>query len=56
MHHISYVTGVESANQVEDSVVKKCLQECEDAGVKWIMHHAKFDMRVMFNKLGVLVS
>ena len=56
MHHISYVTGVESANQVEDSVVKKCLQECEDAGVKWIMHHAKFDIRVMFNKLGVLVS
>lgn len=56
MHHISYVTGVESANQVEDSVVKKCLQECEDSGVKWIMHHAKFDMRVMFNKLGVLVS
>ena len=56
MHHISYVTGVESANQVEDSVVKKCLQECEDAGVKWIMHHAKFDIRVMFNKLGVLVK
>ena len=56
MHHISYVTGVESANQVEGSVVKKCLQECEDAGVKWIMHHAKFDIRVIFNKLGVLVS
>ena len=56
MHHISYVTGVESANQVEDSVVRKCLQECEDAGVKWIMHHAKFDMRVLFNKLKVMVS
>lgn len=56
MHHISYVTGVESANQVEDSVVRKCLQECEDAGVKWIMHHAKFDIRVLFNKLKVMVS
>jgi|LSQX01.1.fsa_nt_gb DNA polymerase I-like protein with 3'-5' exonuclease and polymerase domains len=56
MHHISYVTGVESANQVEDSVVRKCLQECEDAGVKWIMHNAKFDIRVLFNKLNVTVS
>lgn len=56
MHHISYVTGMESANQVGDSVVKKCLQECEDAGVKWIMHNAKFDMSVLFNKLKVMVN
>ena len=56
MHHISYMTGAESANQVEDSVVRKCLQECEDAGVKWIMHNAKFDIRVLFNKLNVMVS
>ena len=53
MHHISYVTGIESGNQVKDDVLKKCLQECEESGTKWIMHNAKFDTRVIYNKLGV---
>lgn len=53
MHHVSYVTGVQSANQVEDKVVRECLQKCEDANVKWVFHNAKFDIRVCRNQLGV---
>jgi hypothetical protein len=33
MHHISYVTGVESANQVSDEIVKECLEMCNEADV-----------------------
>lgn len=53
MHHVSYVTGVQSANQVEDSIVRECLQKCEDSGVKWVFHNAKFDIRVCRNQLGI---
>lgn len=53
MHHVSYVTGVQCANQVEDRVVRECLQKCEDVNVKWVFHNAKFDIRVCRNQLGV---
>lgn len=53
MHHVSYVTGVQCANQVEDRLVRECLQKCEDVNVKWVFHNAKFDIRVCRNQLGV---
>lgn len=53
MHHVSYVTGVQSANQVSDDVVRECLEECNEAGVEWAFHNAKFDIRVCKNQLGV---
>lgn len=56
MHHISYITGVESANQVDDKVVKKCLEACHEADVKWVMHNGKYDIRVLKNKLGIKVK
>lgn len=56
LHHISYITGVESANQVADDEIKKHLIECEEAGVKWVMHNAKFDIRVVKNQLGVKIK
>lgn len=56
MHHVSYVTGVESANQVSDDVIRECIIKCEEAGVKWIFHNAKFDKRVFKNQLGVYIS
>lgn len=52
INHISYVTGVKSANQVSIDVVKKCLQRCEEAGVEWVYHTAKFDIRVISNQVG----
>lgn len=56
MHHVSYVTGVESANQISDNVITQCLEECNKAGVGWVMHNAKFDIRVIKNQLGVDVE
>lgn len=53
MHHISYVTGVQSANQISDEVMRECLQMCAEADVDWVMHNGKFDTRVIRNKLGV---
>lgn len=51
MHHVSYVTGVESSNQISDECMKKCLEMCSD--VEWVFHNAKFDIRVIKNKLGI---
>ena len=56
MHHISYVTGMESANQVADEVVKKCLEDCHKDSVNWVMHNAKYDIRVIKNQLGVQIN
>lgn len=56
MHHVSYVTGVESANQVKDEVVRACLEECTAENVQWIMHNAKYDIRVIKNQLGIKVN
>lgn len=53
LHHVSYVTGVQSANQVPDEVVRKGLEMCNEAGVEWAFHNAKFDIRVCKNQLGV---
>lgn len=53
MNHVSYVTGVLSANQVSGEVVSACLKRCEEAEVKWVFHNAKFDIRVCKNQLGV---
>ena len=36
MHHVSYVTGVQSSNQVADEVVRKCLEMCNEANVEWV--------------------
>lgn len=51
MHHISYVTGVESANQISDDCMRECLEMC--SSVEWVLHNAKFDIRVLRNKLGI---
>lgn len=56
MHHVSYVTGTPSANQVADECVAKELQACQDAEVKWVYHNAKFDIRVIKNALGVRLT
>ena len=53
MHHVSYVTGVQSANQVPDDVVRECLKRCGESSVRWVLHNAKFDKRVIKNQLGV---
>lgn len=56
MHHVSYVTGAESANQVPDEVIRECIIKCEEARVRWDFHNAKFDRRVFKNQLGVEIT
>lgn len=56
MHHISYVTGVESNNQVPDELIKECLIKCEEKKVKWVLHNSVFDKRVLRNQVGVSIT
>lgn len=56
LNHVSYVTGVKSSNQVELSVVRDCLEKCEQSKVKWILHTYKFDRRVTKHQVGVKIS
>lgn len=56
LNHVSYITGVKTSEQVDESVVAECLKKCEDAGVKWLFHNAKYDIRVVKNKLGVKLT
>ena len=55
-NHVSYVTGVLSSNQVSMPDMAAELRRAEDAGVKWVFHNAKFDIRVCRNQLGVELS
>lgn len=56
LNHVSYVTGVLSSNQVSMPEMAMELRRAEDAGVKWVFHNAKFDIRVCRNQLGVELS
>lgn len=56
MHHISYVTGVESDNQIPDDLVRECLIKCEEKKVQWVLHNSVFDKRVLKNQIGVSIS
>lgn len=56
MHHISYITGVESNNQVADDVMRELLAQCDECNVDWVMHNAKFDIRVIKNQLGIKIK
>lgn len=53
LNHISYITGVLSSNQVSMPDMAAELQRACDAGVKWVFHNAKFDIRVVRNQMGV---
>ncbi|MBR4377286.1 MAG: hypothetical protein IKP50_00150 [Bacilli bacterium] len=53
IHHVSYITGVEVENQMQIDEIRKGLQLLVDNDVKIIMHNAKFDIRVIWNKIGI---
>ena len=50
INHISYITQVRSKDQVSVEFMKEILDSCKD--VKWIMHNAPFDIRVIRNQIG----
>lgn len=53
VNHVSYITGAKSPNQVDAETLTQLLKKCQNSSVKWIMHHAKFDIRVIKNQLGI---
>lgn len=56
LHHVSYVTGVEIDNQLSEEFVAAQLKRLVKAKVKTIFFNAKFDVRVIKNKLGVTIK
>lgn len=56
INHISYITNARVSNQVEAQLIKDCLQKCKDADVKWIMHNANYDTRVILHQVGILIK
>lgn len=53
LHHISYVTGMEVADQISDKVATEEMQRLAGAKTRIIMFNAKFDIRFIKNQLGV---
>lgn len=53
INHISLFTGLPLKNQISKDFCKKELQRIADTNLKIIMHNAKFDIRVIKNRLGV---
>lgn len=56
INHISYITGERLNNQAEESVIIRELRRAEKAGVKWLLHNAVFDVRVLKNTLKVHIT
>lgn len=56
VNHTSYITGVKVSNQISPELIRDCLRKCRDAGVKWIMHNAAFDTRVLWHAVGVMLK
>lgn len=55
-HKHIYVTGSEVEDQVSYEIMAREMQRMEDAGVKFIFHNAKFDIRFIINWLGVTIT
>lgn len=56
INHESYITGIRTANQLTEEQVAKQLQRCVDNNVDWIMHNAKYDIRICRHTLGVYLK
>jgi len=53
LHHINYITRAEIENQISDKFITSQMQRLVDNNVKIVMFNAKFDIRVIKNKLNV---
>lgn len=51
--HKSYITGQYLQNQISYEFMREQLQRLIDAGVKFIYHNAKFDMRIVNHCIGI---
>lgn len=55
MNHTD-VYGTKLPNQIPNDVVAEELRLCEEAGVKWVFHNAKFDIRFFRNYLNLRLT
>ena len=55
LHHRSYISGEEVAGQLDPKFVAEQLKILVDSNVKFIEYNAKFDTRVIKNKLGLYI-
>jgi DNA polymerase I-like protein with 3'-5' exonuclease and polymerase domains len=53
--HYSYMTNNILKTNVDKSIIKEKLEECNKLGVKYILHNAKFDMHVIRHMIGVKI-
>ena len=53
LNHMSYITGVQTKNQVPAALMAQLLAEVNTPEYFIVMHNAKFDIRVCKNQLGV---
>lgn len=51
--HRSYITGQYLQNQISYDFMREQLQRVKDAGIRVIMHNAKFDKRIINSNMGV---
>lgn len=56
IHHVSYITGVEIANQLKEPIIKKYFSLLGENNTKIIMHNASFDLKVFANMVGLKLS
>lgn len=56
IHHKSYVTNMQVANQLPANICTEQLQRLVDTGVKFITFNGKFDRRVVKHQLGVVFT
>lgn len=54
--HISYMTNQPIKHNVDKELMRQIIQEWEDKGVKFILHHAKFDMHILWWMIGVKIT
>lgn len=56
MNHVGHISQQRLPHQLSEQFIGEQLRRCEDAGVKWIFHNAKFDIRVIKHTCGVVIT
>ena len=56
INHISYITGQRVPNQLEPEMVKEAFDLLAKENTKLIFHNAKFDIRVIKNQIGSILT
>ena len=55
INHVSYITNVKLKDQISPDLMKAQFERCNESNVKWIMHNAVFDTRVIHHQIGITI-